>query len=50
MSNDDAAEVLKERYHRKHGVDEPPNFKSAMLQIAECYRESGNEGRLVQQD
>lgn len=49
-SADDVAEVVKERYQHKHGTDEPPNFKSAMLQIAGCYRELVDEGRLVQQD
>jgi hypothetical protein len=50
MSADDVAEVVKERYHCNNGVEEPPNFKSAMLQIAECYRELVNEGQLIQKD
>ena len=49
MSNDDVAEVVKERYHRNNGTEDPP-FKSAMLQIGECYRGLVNEGQLTQKD
>jgi hypothetical protein len=50
LSADDVAEVLVEQFHCKYATTEPGSFKGAMLQIAECYREMVDAGRLVRKD
>ena len=48
LTNDDVTEILVGQFHRKHGTTEPGGFTDTMLQLAECYREVVDEGRLAQ--
>ena len=47
---DEAADVLVEQFRKKYGETEPGSFTTALLQIAGCFRDAVDEGRLAQKD
>jgi hypothetical protein len=47
---DEAADVLVEQFRKKYGETGSGSFSTALLQIAGCFRDAVDEGRLAQKD
>ena len=50
LTADEVADVLVEQFRKKYAEAEPGSFKTAVLQIAGCFRDAVDEGRLSQRD
>ena len=50
VTADEAADVLVEQFRSKHGETQPGSYTTALMQIAGCFRDAVDDGRLAQKD